>query len=119
MIYLTKTSLNTLTLNITNNSRTTFTGYTFVFKHIMSQESKTYTIDTSDTNVFTSNERYCEVKIDLSADDLNYFGQYELNIYGNGDTLVYTGITNVKDGWEEFIEYDSDNENNSNYIYVN
>ena len=121
MIYLNKGQLNTLVLNINNNTQTVFDSYSLVFTHIMSKETKTYTVSTSDTAVYTQNVRYCSIKIDLATDDLTYEGQYNLNIYGQpNNELVYVGIT-ILDGQLEtnpFTEYISPNEDNSNYIYI-
>jgi hypothetical protein len=50
MLILNKGQNNELVLNINNNSRANFTGYTLTFTHILSQESKTYTIDKSDNS---------------------------------------------------------------------
>ena len=92
MLYLQKGELNTLVLNINNNSRDTFTGYTLEFTHVMSKETKIYNIDINDPAQYTSNIRYCEINLDLTNDDLNYLGQYVLNIYGTPDDInVFNG----------------------------
>jgi hypothetical protein len=120
MLYLTKSQENTLVLNINNNSRDTFTGYTLVFTHIMSKQEKTYVIDKADSNVYFENIRYCTITLDLTTDDLIYEGQYQLNIYGEtGDVLVFIGMA-VLVGPDEnpFVQYISPNETNKNYIYV-
>lgn len=120
MLYLQKAQQNTLTLNINNNSRDTFSGYTLTFTHIMSKEVKSYTVSTSNPTQYAQNIRYCEIELDFTTDDLNYEGEYQLNIFGNGTTLVYTGIT-ILEGTEEsnpFTQYISDNEVNENYIYI-
>ena len=52
MLYIEKGVDNTLVLNINNNSRDTFTGYTLLFTHIMSKEEKTYSIDISNSSEF-------------------------------------------------------------------
>ncbi len=121
MIYLNKAEENSLVLNINNNSRETFTGYTLEFTHVMSKEVKTYSIDTSDPAVYFQNIRYCEILLPLNTDDLNYLGQYELNIYGTpDDVLVFNGMV-VLEGTQEsdpFTEYISPNETNENYIYI-
>jgi len=51
---------------------------------------------------------------------LNYEGQYQLQIFGNGTSLVYTIMCEVVDTnqTDTFIQYQSDNEDNSNYIYI-
>jgi len=107
-------------LNINNNSRDTFTGYTLTFTHIMSKEVKNYSVSTSNPAQYAQNIRYCEIELDFATDDLNYEGEYQLNIFGNGTTLVYTGIT-ILEGTQEdnpFTQYISDNEVNENYIYI-
>ena len=121
MLYLNKGQINTLVLNINNNSRSTFTGYTLNFTHVMSKEVKNYTIDTSNPAQFEQNIRYCTIELPLNTNDLNYLGEYILNIYGQPDNeLVYTGIT-ILQGTEAgsgFTEYISPNETNENYIYI-
>jgi len=120
MIYINKGQSNELVLNINNNSRTDFSGYTLTFLHILSQEEKSYTILTNSAN-FGENIRYCEIVLDLTNNDLNYEGQYQLQIYGNGTSLVYTGMVFVNGTTEtgnDFISFISDDEDNSNYIYI-
>ena len=121
MLYMNKGQENTLVLNINNNSRETFTGYTLVFTHIMSKEVKSYSISTSDPTEYFQNIRYCTITLDLTTDDLNYEGQYQLNIYGRpNNELVFIGMV-VLDGTAEsnpFTEYISPNETNENYIYI-
>lgn len=121
MLYLQKGQPNTLVLNINNNSRDSFTGYTCVFTHVMSQEVKTYSIDISNPLEYEQNIRYCTLEIPLNTDDLNYLGQYTLVIYGEPDNeKVYNGMV-VLEGTEEqpfFTTYVSDNEVNENYIYI-
>jgi len=121
MIYLLKSEPNTLVLNINNNSSQTFTGYTLEFTHIMSKEVKTYSIDTSNPLQYDSNIRYCNIYLDLSVDDLNYQGQYNLNIYGqDGNVLVFNGIV-ILEGTAEtnpYTQYISPNETNENTIYI-
>jgi len=122
MIILQKGQQNELVLNINNNSRVDFSAYTLTFVHIMSQESKSYVINTSNPALFGENDRYCEIVLNLQdpGQDLNYEGQYQLKIYGNGTNLVFTGMVLVEGTEEEpfFTTYVSDNENNSNYIYI-
>jgi hypothetical protein len=124
MLYLQKGQENVLVLNINNNARPNFTTYTLVFTHIMSKEVKTYTIETSDSNEYFQNIRYCTITLQLGTDDLNYEGQYQLNIYGSGDGYtdypVFVGIAILEGTVEEpaFTEYISPNEENENYIYI-
>jgi hypothetical protein len=112
---------NTLVLNINNNSRSTFESYDLVFTHIMSKEVKTYSVQTNNPTEFFENIRYCTITLDLTTDDLNYEGQYQLNIYGQpNNELVFVGMV-VLDGTAEshpFTEYISPNETNENYIYI-
>jgi len=120
MIYLQKGLENTLVLNINNNTTQTFATYDLVFTHIMSKEVKTYTVDTSNPLEYTSNIRYCSIVLDLSTDDLNYEGEYDLKIYGDGIDLVFEGISILEGTVEEpaFTQYISPNEENENYIYI-
>ena len=122
MLYLQKGQQNELIMNINNNSNTVFSGYTLEFTHVMSKEVKSYVVSTSDPQVYAQNIRYCEIILNLqnSGQDLNYLGEYQLNIYGNGTELVFTGIV-ILEGTEEspsFTEYISPNEVNENYIYI-
>ena len=121
MLYMNKGEENTLVLNINNNSRETFTGYTLVFTHIMSKEVKSYSISTSNPTQYFQNIRYCTITLDLTTQDLNYEGQYQLNIYGQpNNELVFVGMV-VLEGTAEanpFTEYISPNETNENYIYI-
>jgi len=123
MLILQKGQQNELVLNINNNSRTDFSGYTLTFTHVLSQEVKSYTISTSNPTQFGENQRYCEIVLDLQlpGQDLNYEGQYQLQIFGNGTNLVYTGMVRLNGTTEqgnEFVSYVSDNEDNENYIYI-
>ena len=121
MLIMNKGQQNELVLNINNNSRTDFSTYTLTFKHILSQESKSYTISTSNTQEYAENIRYCEIILNLQNDDLNYEGQYQLDIFGNGTTNVYTGMVRLNGTTEQgntYTEYISNNEDNSNYIYI-
>jgi hypothetical protein len=121
MLYLQKNQINTLYLNINNNSRDEFASYTLVFTHVMSKEVKTYTVLTNDPAVYFQNIRYCTITLDFVTDDLNYEGQYTLVIYGNPGTVkVYNGMV-VLEGTQEsqpFTQYISPNETNENYIYI-
>ena len=121
MIIMNKGQVNELVLNINNNSRTDFSGYTLTFLHILSQEEKSYTINISNPAQFGENIRYCEIVLDLTTNDLNYEGQYQLKIYGNGTQLVYTGMVRLNGTTEQgndFVTYVSPDEDNSNYIYI-
>lgn len=121
MIIMNKGQVNELVLNINNNSRTDFSGYTLTFLHILSQEEKSYTINISNPAQFGENIRYCEIVLDLTTNDLNYEGQYQLKIYGNGTQLVYTGMVRLNGTTEQgndFVSYVSPDEDNSNYIYI-
>lgn len=122
MLILNKTQQNELVLNINNNSRTDFTGYTLTFTHVVSQEVKSYTVDTSNPAEYAENIRYCEIILNLqnAGQDLNYLGQYNLEIFGNGTNLVYTGMAQLNGPQESnpFTEYISPNEENENFIYI-
>jgi len=122
MLILNKGQQNELVLNINNNSRTDFTGYTLTFTHVVSQEVKSYTVSTSNSAQYAENDRYCEIIINLqnAGQDLNYLGQYNLQIFGDGSNLVYTGMAQLNGSEESnpFTEYVSPDEDNSNYIYI-
>ena len=120
MLYINKGQVNELILNINNNSRNDFATYTLTFKHIVSQEEKVYTIDTTDPAQFGENIRYCEIILDLATDDLNYEGQYSLLIRGDGTELVYTGMAELEGNSEDnsYTEFISSNEDNHNYIFL-
>lgn len=120
MIILNKGQQNELIMNINNNSRDVFTGYTLTFTHSLSQEQKSYQIDKLNVTQYGQNSRYCEINLDLSTDDLNYEGQYTLEIYGDGTNLVFTGLVRLNGTQETpaFTEYVSNNEDNENYIYI-
>jgi hypothetical protein len=60
------------------------------------------------------------LNLQLPGQDLNYEGQYQLQIFGNGTNLVYTGLVRL-DGTAEnntIISYVSNNEENEQYIYI-
>jgi hypothetical protein len=119
MILLNKNQLNELVLNINNNSRATFTGYTLTFTHVLSQEVKSYNIPKI-PQLYGANNRYCEIVLNLQNDDLNYEGDYLLQIYGDGTNLVYTNLARLSGTSEDltFVEYESPNENNESFIYI-
>ena len=121
MLILQKSQQNELVLNINNNSRQDFSGYTLTFVHTLSQESKSYTVNTSNPAEYAENDRYCEIVLNLQNDDLNYEGQYQLQIFGNGTNLVLTSLCRL-DGTTEkgndYVSYQSPDEDNSNYIYI-
>jgi len=122
MLILQKGKQNELVLNINNNSRTDFSTYRLTFTNILSQEVKSYVIDLSDPLVYGENDRYCEIVLNLQnpGQDLNYEGQYQLQIFGNGSQLVYTGMVRLEGTTEDnsFVEYISADEDNSNFIYI-
>lgn len=122
MLILNKNSVNELILNINNNSRTNFSGYTLTFTHTLSQRVKSYNIDKSNPAVYGQNDRYAEINLNMvgAANDLFYEGQYQLQIFGNGTNLVYTALCRLDGGPEDndFITYESPNENNEAFIYI-
>jgi hypothetical protein len=123
MLILQKGQQNELVLNINNNSRKDFSGYTLTFVHILSQEEKTYLIDTSNNSEYGENDRYCEIVLNLQnpGQDLNYEGQYQLEIFGNGIDKVFTSMVRLIGTTEkgnDYISYASPDEDNSNYIYI-
>lgn len=114
-------AVNNLTLNINNNSREVFTSYDLEFTHVMSKERKIYTVYTNNPLQYLENIRYCEITLNLVTNDLQYLGQYNLNIFGDGIDLVFNGIVILQGQNAEttpFTQYISPNEDNSNYIYI-
>jgi len=120
MLYINKGEVNNLVLNINNNARPNFNTYDLVFTHIMSKLQKTYVIDTNNPLQYTSNIRYCTIVLDLTTDDLIYEGQYQLNIFGDGEQEVYVTMVELQSVTTDrpFTEYISPNEVNENYIYI-
>lgn len=123
MLILNKGQQNELVLNINNNSRQNFSTYLLTFTHILSQEVKSYSISTSNPAEFGENDRYCEIVLNFqnAGQDLNYEGQYQLQIFGDGTNLVYTGMVRLNGTTEEgndYVSYVSPDEDNSNYIYI-
>jgi uncharacterized metal-binding protein YceD (DUF177 family) len=119
MLILQKGQFNELTLNVNNNTRVNYSAYTLTFTHVVSQEIKSYVISTSGPNYF-SNIRYCQFDLDLTTDDLNYEGQYSLEIRGDGTELVYVGMVDLLGTVEDnsYTEYISTDDNNEQYIYI-
>ena len=126
MIYVQKGQQNELVLNINNNARPNFEFYRLEFTHIMSKEVKSYLVDTADPLQYTQNIRYCTITLNLQdpGQDLNYEGEYQLNIYGESneyvDYPVFVGIAILEGTVEQplFTQYISPNEVNENYIYI-
>lgn len=122
MIYIDKGTSNNLILNINNNSQVTYTTYILQFTHILSQEFKSYTIHLNDPTEYVDNDRYCDIVLPLNSNNLNYLGQYELRVLGDGTDLLLTSMVTLEGqipASEEFVEYVSPNESNENYIYTN
>jgi hypothetical protein len=88
----------------------------------MSKEVKSYIVHTDNPQEYAQNIRYCEIVLNLQDDgqDLNYEGEYQLNIFGDGNYPVFTGIVILEGNVESpaFTEYISPNEQNENYIYI-
>lgn len=122
MIILNKGQQNELILNINNNSRTDFSGYTLTFTNSLSKEVKSYTVNTSNPAQYADNDRYCEIILNFQnpGQDLNYEGQYQLQIFGNGTNLVYTGLCRLVGTTENntIVEYISTDDDNEKYIYI-
>jgi hypothetical protein len=122
MIILNKGQQNELVLNINNNSRTDFNTYTLTFTNSLSKEVKSYVVNTSNPAQYADNERYCEIILNFQnpGQDLNYEGQYQLQIFGNGTNLVYTGLCRLVGTTENntIVEYISTDDDNEKYIYI-
>jgi hypothetical protein len=122
MIILNKGQQNELVLNINNNSRTDFNTYTLTFTNSLSKEVKSYVVNTSNPAQYADNQRYCEIILNFQnpGQDLNYEGQYQLQIFGNGTNLVYTGLCRLVGTTENntIVEYISTDDDNEKYIYI-
>jgi hypothetical protein len=122
MIILNKGQQNELVLNINNNSRTDFNTYTLTFTNSLSKEVKSYIVNTSNPAQYADNDRYCEIILNFQnpGQDLNYEGQYQLQIFGNGTNLVYTGLCRLVGTTENntIVEYISTDDDNEKYIYI-
>jgi len=95
--------------------------YTIKFTHSLSEYTRSYDISLSDNTQYGSNDRFCEILLDLrTTRKLVYDGQYKIEIFGDINKLVYIALADVRpfDGSDEFIQYQSDNENGEKYIHI-
>lgn len=115
-----RNQINELILNINNNTRESFSFYKLVFVHSLSQYTKEFIIDTNDNTVYGENSRYCEIILDLTGvNNLQYEGQYGLEIFGNGSKLVYVTMVEVRTNDNDvFVQYQSNNEDGDKFIYI-
>lgn len=121
MVIITNNTINTLVLNINNNSRDVFLDYVVKFTHSLSEYTRSYTISLSDNTQYGSNDRFCEIILDLrTTRKLVYEGQHKMEVLGDGARLVYTTLADVRPqfGDDQFIQYQSDNESGEKYIHV-
>lgn len=133
MVYINVTEANEFTLNINNNVRTPFPDDEVILTavHILSDKTVSQTAkidppagDPSYTTFYGNyNARYTEFWMSqaLSVATFSYDGEYDVTIT-NGVGVLYNGIW-VSTGNSEveqnpFIQYESDNESNQNYIYI-
>jgi hypothetical protein len=141
MIYIdVRLEANEFWLNINNNVRDAFPGsfdvksIIFTFTHILSDRSRNepanvwsvdYNIPSLPVAIWgTYNNRY----IEFHAEDtylnssLPYDGEYKVSIKNENNVNLYHGIWKVTGNSETeenpFVQYESDNENNDNYIYI-
>jgi hypothetical protein len=84
------------------------------------KQDESYIVNTDNPAEYVQNIRYCQIVLPLNTDDLNYLGQYQLNIYGDTNTLVFISMVELQGTQETnpFISYESPNEVNENYIYI-
>lgn len=131
MIYINVTQTNEFVLNINNNVRNWLAGgdsVDFSFTHIMSENLTTQTVPIDPIGVYnffgSFNGRYTEFYLSSSTAQtlFIYDGEYSVVIRNDDNEVLYRGIWNVtgNSSIEEqpFIEYQSDNENNSAFIYI-
>lgn len=139
MIYIDVTSDNEFVLNINNNVRD-FEGLDNLIAmrstHVLSHTVRTVNgIPTNgpatapDWIWGTANARYIEfwMSQEAAAYCFPYDGEYEITFYDTGDIetaahVLYKGIWKItgNSSAEEnpFVEYESDNEDNTSYIYI-
>jgi len=136
MIYIDVTRENEWVLNINNNVRD-FGGVdkliAYRFTHVLSNRKKTVTcpIDQNPSGFDlwgVTNARYVEFYLNPNSQWIfPYDGEYSIEIWDPGDVdspfqLLYKGIWKVtgNSAVEEnpFVEYQSDNEDNTSYIYI-
>ena len=139
MIYIDVNENSEWVLNINNNVRDPFPQNTpdpayvvYQFKHILSDRQVNYLMyidppgghSSVDTAFGVTNGRYTEfywVQSEI-PDTLLYDGEYDVTIKNEDNVVLYNGIWKVtghSDTEENpFVEYQSDNENNDNYIYI-
>ena len=135
MIYIDVTTNNEFTLNINNNVRDWLGDssiLTFTFTHILSNRVRTSDakIDpdpiSPDLDEFfgSFNGRYTEFYMvsSLSRQLMGYDGEYNIVIVNDKSEVLYKGIWKVTGNSEAeenpFVEYQSDNEDNTSYIYI-
>lgn len=135
MIYIDVTTNNEFTLNINNNVRDWLGDssiLTFTFTHILSNRVRTSDakIDpdpiSPDWDEFfgSFNGRYTEFYMvsSLSRQLMGYDGEYNIVIVNDKSEVLYKGIWKVTGNSEAeenpFVEYQSDNEDNTSYIYI-
>lgn len=120
MIIIKNNEINEISLNINNSTRVTIEELKLTFTHVMSKDVKVYEIDVNDNTQYGANDRYCEVVLDLIAEPVTYNGQYELVVEINDYLTALKTIAEIEPEVEvdPFTEYQSDNEDNENYIYI-
>lgn len=133
MVYINVNQANEFTLNINNNVRDPFPDGDVILTavHILSDKTVSQTAkidppagDPSYTTFYGNyNARYTEFWINmlLSRETFSYDGEYDVTI-SNGVQTVYNGIWiatgNSLIEQNPFIQFESDNESNENYIYI-
>lgn len=132
MIYINVTQTNEFILNINNNVRDWLASgdsVNFSFTHIMSDKTTTATAPIDPTSgvydFFGSyNGRYTEFYMNSTSSQslMTYDGEYNVIITNDNSEVLYKGIWKVTGNSEieenPFVEYQSDNENNDSYIYI-
>lgn len=128
MIYITTLQSNDLTLNINNNAREPFPvdGKIYISsEHILSATVGETVELTAGTPEFQYNERYTDILLSQSVSRSlfpNYDGEWKIVIRNYDNFVLYRGMVIVSGNnlveSEPFIEYESDNENNESYIYI-
>ena len=139
MVYINVAQDNEFTLNINNNVRDPFPGdfevksISIHFKHILSDRDVIDTANVWSTDVSveplpnaiwgTYNDRYIEFLAEQEyLTGLVYDGEYKVSITNEDGVNLYHGIWKITGNSEieenPFVEYQSDNEDNNSYIYI-
>jgi hypothetical protein len=137
MVYIDVTTTNEFILNINNNLRDWYgssgspigASILFTFTHVLSDKTtQTNCIIDPVSGVYefvgATNGRYTEFYMSSSEAQsyMSYDGEYSVTITNDQQAILYKSIWKVTGNSEieenPFVEYQSDNENNDSFIYI-